>query len=122
MTIPGAPVSKPRMTQRDRWKKRPCVLKFFAYRDLVRRLATPELQQAEALIMEFYLPFPKSYSKKLQAVLQGHPHRKKPDLDNLQKAVMDSLFTEDCRVYAVHARKYWDDGQGPRTIVTHWGS
>ena len=35
--IPVTPVSKPRMTQRDKWKKRPCVLRYRAYCDALRK-------------------------------------------------------------------------------------
>ncbi len=37
--------------------------------------------------LEFVMPLPPSYSKKLW----GQPHTKKPDLDNLSKLVMDAL-------------------------------
>ena len=31
------PVPKPRMTQRDAWDKRPCVLRYRAFKDEVRK-------------------------------------------------------------------------------------
>ena len=32
------PRAKPRMTRADTWKKRPCVVKYWAYKDELRRL------------------------------------------------------------------------------------
>ena len=31
-------MGKPRMTQRDKWKKRPCVLRYHAFRDKMRHV------------------------------------------------------------------------------------
>ena len=31
ITINSNPMAKPRMTRSDRWKKRPCVVKYFIY-------------------------------------------------------------------------------------------
>lgn len=30
------PVAKPRMTKKDKWAKRPCVMKYRAYKDMLR--------------------------------------------------------------------------------------
>ena len=56
------PIAKPRMTRRDKWAKRPCVERYFAYRDLVRlhKVFFPEFW-AHVI---FFLPMPKSWSKK----------------------------------------------------------
>lgn len=35
-SVVGTPVAKPRMTKRDKWAKRPCVMKYWAWCDLVR--------------------------------------------------------------------------------------
>ena len=36
------PLGKPRMTQRDRWAKRPCVNRYYAYKDHLTLLANKE--------------------------------------------------------------------------------
>ena len=34
------PIGKPRMTQRDRWAKRDCVLRYYAFKDSIKEQAT----------------------------------------------------------------------------------
>jgi len=114
-TIPGPPIPAPRMTQRDRWKQRPAVLRYWAYRDTIR----DKIGQIEAsqLRLSFYLAFPKSYSSKKRQALAGQPHQQKPDADNLAKAVLDALFIDDAHVWSLQIEKHWEDQDGPRTII-----
>ncbi len=115
--IHGPPVPKPRMTQRDKWKQRPCVMEFFVWRDVVQATVNGRLDDHTRLRVEFFLPFPRSMTKKHRADLLATPHHQKPDLDNLVKALMDCLFVEDCQVSSLCAEKFWDDGHGPRTVI-----
>ncbi len=101
-------MGKPRMTRADAWKKRPVVLRYWEYKDMLRRQAkeqsyTPGYQ----LDIDFYIPCPKSWSKKKVAQHAGKPHQQKPDIDNLLKAFMDCLLDEDKKVHTVRARKIW---------------
>lgn len=60
----------------------------------------------------FFLPIPKSWSKKKKKEMVDTPHRQTPDLDNLVKGVLDALFYKsggDQHVYAIRAEKYWAD-------------
>jgi len=62
----------------------------------------------------FYMPIPKSWSRKKKALMRGQFHTQKPDLDNLIKAMKDTLtghaFTDDCYVASYRrARKEWAD-------------
>lgn len=61
-----------------------------------------------------YFPVPKSYSKKKREQLLFTPHTKKPDCDNIAKAVLDSLngyaFTDDSAVSVLHITKTYTDG------------
>lgn len=81
------------------------------YEKLVRDSWTHGLIDAEDVIvhMVFVMPIPKSYSKKKQAALVGAPHTKKPDLDNLVKAVLDALngkaFADDSVISCINASK-----------------
>jgi Holliday junction resolvase RusA-like endonuclease len=55
----------------------------------------------------FYLPMPKSWSKKKRTEMNGTYHDQKPDIDNLAKAFMDAFGSEDKHVAILHAEKYW---------------
>jgi Holliday junction resolvase RusA-like endonuclease len=108
-TIPGDPIGAPRMTQRDRWKRRPVVLKYFAWRDKARAAAgpMPPAEQVESLSWVAYFSPPVSWSKKKQAAAIGTLHRAKPDRDNIDKAILDSLFGEDQAIAKGTIEKRW---------------
>ena len=102
------PQTAPRMTRRDRWKKRPCVVKYFEYRDQLRAKAVEYgITLPNAFTVTFYMAMPKSWSKKKKAAHVGKPCQSKPDLDNVLKGFMDALRTDDASVYAVSASKIW---------------
>lgn len=67
------PVPKPRMTQADKWKKRPPVLKYFAFKDEVKlnKITLPESHYH----IIFILPMPKSWSKTKRSEMNGKPHQ-----------------------------------------------
>jgi len=116
-----APMGKPRMTQHDRWKKRPAVLRYHAFKDSLRvQLACHSFERATVLSWTAYISMPKSWSKKKKAELQGKPHLQKPDRDNIDKAIMDAILKEDKSIYFGTICKLWDDGKGER-IELSWG-
>ena len=117
-SVEVTPVPKPRMTQSDRWKKRPAVVRYYRYKDdlVFAALAQGFVLESE-IELDFYLPMPKSWSKKKQAEMDGKPHQAKPDIDNLAKAVMDALLDEDSHVWSLRARKFWSS-QGSLIIKT----
>jgi Holliday junction resolvase RusA-like endonuclease len=101
-------MGKPRMTQRDRWKKRDVVVRYYTYKDTLNILAKKDRYIIqECLSVEFYLPIPKSWSKKKKKALLGHPHQQTPDIDNLAKAFMDCLCKEDSHIYRLQVSKFW---------------
>lgn len=114
ITFPIIPLPKPRMTGGDRWKKRPVVMRYREYADLLRKLAAQEKYMlGEELVVTFYLPIPKS---KLKKIKEGDKHHQKPDIDNLSKGVMDILTSEryelhnkkgDQHVYSLIAKKFY---------------
>ena len=120
------PLGKPRMTQRDKWKKRPPVIRYHAFKDKCRKIVdrTPGLRDclASGSVVDVswvaYLPIPKSWSKKKKAEMAGRIHRAKPDRDNIDKAILDTLFIEDSGIGCGILTKRWDDGQGPRLEIT----
>lgn len=56
-----------------------------------RRFSLP----VQGLCITFYIPMPKTWSKKKRNQYHGTLHQSKPDIDNLTKAVLDSMTTED---------------------------
>ena len=120
MILLVAPVSKPRMTRADRWKKRQSVLKFFAFRDAIRQSSawkTLELLDMDSFKIVFHVPMPKSWSKKKRTQYDGKPHQQRPDLDNFLKAWKDSVYEEDAIVWHVEATKLWTSRSGFITVI-----
>ena len=105
------PMAKPRQTQSDRWKQRPVVVRYRAWCDEVRRQMGDQALP-EAFWVRFWVPMPASYSKAKRIALAAEPHRQKPDLDNLLKALMDACLVDDSRVWRIEAAKSWVSGPG----------
>ena len=117
ITINVEPCSKPRMTQADKWKKRPSVVKFFAFRDAIKQSSVHNIA-LESFDIEFYIQMPKSWSKKKKELHNGNPHKQRPDLDNYIKAWCDSIFEEDSVVWRFKASKRWTDKPGHIKLST----
>lgn len=64
-----------------------------------------------------FFRIPLSWSARKRAEHAGLPHRLKPDVDNVGKALLDALFEKDEVVHELSVTKRWDDGQGPRLQV-----
>lgn len=107
------PVPKPRMTQRDRWKKRPCVVRYHEFKDRVRALKL-EVFSGEHVI--FIMPMPKSWSEKARKRMNLTPHTARPDKDNLEKALLDALYKDDSGIWDLRVTKLW--GYNGRILVT----
>ena len=104
------PVAKPRMTQRDkRLPKRACVAKYHAFCDELR---ANKVELADNIYVIFYLPMPKSWSKKKRADMLARPHQQVPDLDNCIKSLLDGVLVDDSHVWAIRARKFWANEGG----------
>lgn len=113
IVLPVCPMGKPRQTQRDKWKKRPVVLRYRAFCDAVRAHWPTDLDFPEAFAVTFRLPIPKSR----RLLTEDEPHRQRPDVDNMVKALLDALLPEDSAVHTVHASKRWTRGAGSITIT-----
>ena len=76
------------------------------------------------VLVDFYLPVPKSWTKKKKAAHYGMLHRSKPDADNYLKAICDAMteakvFTDDGQVAQMVARKWYvEEGEEPRLAFT----
>ena len=108
------PMGKPRMTQRDKWKKRPATDAYHDFCDTVRRLGI-NLPLSGAHVT-FILPMPKSWPEKKKLNLVGKAHQLKPDVDNCLKALMDAVFDDDSKVWDVRITKLW--GREGRIIIS----
>ncbi len=100
------PVAKPRMTQRDKWKKRPATIRYWAFKDDVKK-AGVFIPESGAHIT-FHMPIPKGKKPEYKERI-GKPHQIKPDKDNLEKALLDAIFDEDCRIWDSRVTKVWSD-------------
>jgi Holliday junction resolvase RusA-like endonuclease len=102
------PIPKPRMTRADAWKKRPCVLSYWDFKDAIVSCAEKQdFKLGEAYKVYFNIEMPKSWSEKKKKSMDGQPHKQRPDIDNLIKAIQDTLLEEDSAVFYVVAVKKW---------------
>lgn len=109
------PVAAPRMTRSDKWNVRPIVARYRAFKDALRQGARAlnfELPPYGATIV-FFLPMPKSWSKRKKEEMAFTPHqmRSRNDSDNLIKGVFDALCPPpkgDGHIYDYRVSKYWD--------------
>ncbi len=93
------------MTQRDKFAKRKCVLKYWAYKAELKILGAYLPESNSHLI--FYLPMPKSLSKKKKLKMNLMPHQQIPDLDNLEKGFLDAIFENDAHIWDGRITKRW---------------
>lgn len=104
---PIVPIAAPRQSRSHAWKPSPPVVRYHAYRDEVR-LQQVQIPQPFSHVI-FILPMSESWSRKKRDGLRGMPHQYKPDRDNLEKALLDSVFGEDCTVWDGRTTKLWGD-------------
>lgn len=101
------PVPKPRMVRSDAWKKRPAVTRYWDFKAHCKLL---DLTLPEgAFSVAFVLAMPESWSAKKRAQMAGKPHRQKPDVDNMLKAIFDAVLADDCHIADVRASKWWGE-------------
>lgn len=107
------PVPKPRMTRSDSWKKRPSVLRYWAFKDeLVKQASDKQFELGDSYGVTFFIPMTEGWSDKKKRELFGKPHQQKPDLDNLLKSINDCLKKSDQTIHMIEASKvWWDEGK-----------
>ena len=95
------------MTRSDKWRKppRPCVARYFAFRDEVKR-HNVQMPDCGAHVT-FIIPMPESWSRKKKEAMNQRPHQQRGDIDNIVKALLDSVFDDDCAVWDIRATKVW---------------
>lgn len=64
------------------------------------------------MYIEIYIAMPKSWSNRLKTTMNGTSHTNKPDIDNIIKAILDSLnglaYNDDKNICSIHVTKKWD--------------
>jgi Holliday junction resolvase RusA-like endonuclease len=115
--LKGDPMGKPRMTQRDKWQKRPVVLRYRQYCDDLRAASGPVPADVYGLRVCAHIATPPSWSKKKRDAHLGQLHQQKPDWDNIGKAVSDALFADDSVVADGRVLKFWCAEGEQRTEV-----
>ena len=118
MIIKVAPHTKPRMTIRDRWAKRKCVISYFNFRDQIKEAILNE-KISDRLDITFLVAMPKSWSKKKRLLLAGKPKKTRPDLDNYIKGLLDATHEEDATIWDITARKLWTESTTGSIIITN---
>ena len=113
-TICIEPMGAPRMTRADTWKKRPVVMRYRAYKDALRHACKGIAKDAYGISWFASFTMPASWSKKKKAAMSGTLHRSKPDRDNVDKGILDTLFESDQGIAVGSISKFWDDGRGAR--------
>ena len=108
------------MTQRDKWKKRKCVIDYYAWRDAAGYCVPKNLPPANEVfdvVIHATFPMPKSWSRQKREAMDGGRHRQKPDVDNITKAILDLLWAKDEGIADVRTRKRWGVAGGTRVEV-----
>jgi len=104
-SYPIIPVAKPRMTRRDKWMRRPYVVKYWAFKAEVNLLKL-DLQSGDGIT--FVMPMPASWSTPKKTRRLGTEHKQRPDLSNLLKALEDACHVDDSHLsHYKHLKKIW---------------
>jgi len=129
--VPGTPVAKgrPRFARRGNFVSAYTPAKTKAYEATVRELAIEAMQGMEPLdtpivaVIKICIAVPASYSKaRRQACLDTKEMpTKKPDWDNIAKAITDSLngivYVDDCQIVSVYVTKRYCMEAGVSVII-----
>lgn len=70
-----------------------------------------EMPKKDAWV-KFYMPMPPSWSQKKKNRMCFELHESKPDVDNLIKALKDSLVAKDSTISDYRSSKFWYSGTG----------
>ena len=131
-TIPGEPVAKgrPNFSRQGNFVRAYTPEKTTNYETLVRFLYCEKAKGEQfpsdmqlKITIKAYLSIPKSVSKKKQAGMASGAIRpiKRPDTDNIVKAVLDGLntvaFRDDSQVVEISAGKWYSDEPRAEIII-----
>lgn len=116
--ITPVPASRPRVCRWGTFYQK----KYTDFRKEMSKLVTDSMVNLTIwatplkLNVTFSMPIPKSYSKKKREELNGQYCVSNMDLDNLEKALYDSMnsvvYEDDKQIVGHTVRKIWVDGAG----------
>jgi Holliday junction resolvase RusA-like endonuclease len=110
------PMGYVRRTRADAWKGREVVKKYYEYKNtlgyLLNRMG---YKQGQSLHIAFLLPIPNSISKKKYREYNLSLHNKKPDIDNLVKAFLDTVCKQDNFISRINCIKLYSTN--PKIII-----
>lgn len=117
--LPFSAMGKPRMTQRDRWRKRPCVEQYRLWCDEVREHVkdVPPAEKTLTVWLVACFEMPKSWSKKKKAENLGCRKRTTPDGDNCMKAILDCLWKNDAAVGDLAVSRWWAESSSMKLSI-----
>lgn len=101
------PMSRPRMTQSDKWKKRPVVEKYRRFCNQIQRDMKGFALPYYNVWITYYYPMPKSWSNAKKKRHNGRFHQQRPDMDNFTKGLFDALSDEDSVFADARITKVW---------------
>jgi len=116
-SIPCAIMGKPRMTQRDKWQTRPCVERYRTLADTLRSHVGPITADIVRVDWVAYIAMPKSWPEKRRREMLDQVHRQTPDKDNIDKTLLDVLFSQDAKVSGGQSLKLWSEQRDARVDV-----
>lgn len=122
-------MTKPMTKQRPRFNRNGIVFTPKQTTDYEKLIATKwkekyKIPTEKAVEVDLYFTFerPKSWTKKKRENMKFHTL--KPDVDNLEKAILDGLnkvaFVDDKQVFSVSAKKYYADYNSIRIVITEY--
>lgn len=120
-TIPGAPIALQRARTGRHGFYDPQKHIKTAMAIHLQNYQGPLLSGPQLLIAYYYMPIPKTASKKTIEQLHGTFHPYRPDLDNLIKWIGDfcqssgNIFKDDCCIAADISFKIWEHNKDART-------
>lgn len=131
--VPGEVVGKgrPRFTTRGGYARAITPAKTRSYEEKVKACYLAEVpfqpmqwgnKEPIEMVVNAYFEIPKSASKKakLEMLMNGRP-TKKPDLDNVLKAVADALngvaYSDDSQIVRATITKYWSETPKAEIII-----
>lgn len=133
-TVPGLICAKgrPKFAKRGNFVQAYTPEKTVNYENLVRlsfmqECSGKKLEGAIMATITAFMPIPKSESKKKKAAMEAGLIRpkKKPDIDNCVKSILDALnkiaYDDDGQIVELHAKKLYSDNPRAEIILEEIG-
>lgn len=132
--VPGVPIAKPRLTKSSHWGKtmpdgsfqyyNKSVGMYFEWSSKCRKAATSTDEKMPldhpyvGITATFIFPIPNHFSDKKRRDCEGRRMETRPDLDNLLKGVMDSIFHKDSIISsATVLKRYAYEGEQVGALI-----